>query len=513
MRRVVFFALALIVCLIGSIHADTDTPFLPWFKAPREDRRVEKMGQSFMFPRPVYQNIAAQQSSFWHDAVYEKFGLFLHSMQIVPLYQKSYGSGAQARYFLINHHNTLVVKGDDVRGASPFTDLSDTGRVRDVRAEWIGLPGDFLGTFSLLPEQKQAGVWIEFNQDLKKLLNIEMLSTLWLGFACVFQHVENNLNVGQTRISTEPPTFPKTTIEAFNRTTMCYGKIPPGNRKKNAFAELFFKLGSNFMARDGFQIGAYSILMFPTYGHQNPEFMFDPMIGHNRFFGLGTGVNFQLPLNRDIECQLISLFFNIENLFYLRNFQKRSFDLRLKPWSRYMLLNGQDGQKNIPAINILTRKAKVQPFNFMDMSIGFRFQKSSVEFEIGYNLWAHGDEQLTLKKPFPKDKYGIAAAPGIVLPGTNIGATASKSTIQIQAEPDRDIFGELVFIPITERDLDMLSAAARACVAHRAHIAFGYVYDQESVAFYGGFGGFIEIPQRNTGLSNGGAWAKLGATL
>jgi hypothetical protein len=472
------------------LYSNTDVPIgSPLFKVPPRDRRLKLDSQSFMFTRPIYQNIAAQMAGDWVDLEYEKIGCLGFSAQVIPLYQHSIHSKDPAQYFLLNQKTSLVFKGD----GTPDPEL------RDVRAEWFGLPNDFVGTFSVMPKQKQFGVWFEFNKDLATFSCNEYFKSLWVAIAFPFQSVENNLQPGELLVSGRATTFPHDIIEALNQTTYRYAKIRDHKKRKSALAELYFKLGTTFMNRDGFIIGLYSMLVMPTYGHQDPEYTFNPFLGHNRHFGFGTGVNFQLPLNSDIHCRLISLFFNIENLYFLRNYQKRTLDLCFKPWSRYLLFNKIDGTTNIPGVNVLTRKVKVNPFNFVDLTAGFRLQTGWVEAEIGYDLWAHGDEQIKLKKPFPKDMYGIA--------GNAAGTTASKSTIEKLAPDDAD------FVAITEFDINRLTGSARAATVHRAHLAFGATHDQCSFILSWNLGGFIEIPQEDTALKNWGVWGKVAGTF
>jgi hypothetical protein len=476
----------------------------PLYTAIPSERKLGKTSQSFMFTRPVFRNIAAQTSSFWHDAVYDKPGCFGSSFQIIPLYQHSITSSKIGRYFLLNHKDTIVIKGD----ATPPNPTNPN--TRDVRAEWLNLPNDFIGTLSVSPKQRQYGIWMEFNQDIKKFICYDFLESIWIGFAIPFQYVENTMQPRQRLISGTSATFPHDIIEAFNQSTQRYGKISDKKLKRQSIAQVQLKLGTTFMNRDGFQLGMSSCAIFPTYGHQNPEFMFDPFLGHNRHFGFGAMVNMQLPLNDDVECKLISFFFNIENLYFFGNDQRRTLDIRFKQWSRYVLLNKNDGQKNIPGVNVLTRKVRVKPYNMVDLDAGIRAQIGAIEGEIGYNLWAHGDEKVHLKKPF-QPKYGIAGD-GTVVPGTNIGATASKSTIAQQSDNDTEN-GKEIFVPIKEYDLDLRSGAARAAVVHRAHVAIGFVHDEDTMAWFFGIGGFGEVPHYNTALKNWGIWAKAGGTF
>lgn len=486
--------LALSIISIVPVHAEN-----PLFFSCDRDTRIEKTSQSFMFTRPVYSNISARNSNFWHDFVYEKEGCLAGSLQAVALYQQSMAKRSAARYFLINHKSTLLVKGD---AAPTFLD-------RDIRAEWLNLPSDFIGTFSVSPQQRQAGIWFEYNQNLVTFCDCPFLDALWVDIAVPFQWVENDIRISQTGIQ-NPGVSPHGIIEALNQQLWHFGKIG-GKRSKTSIAEIHISIGTTFMDHDGFQIGAYSGVVIPTGRTQNPEFIFNPFIGHNNNWGFITGANFQFPLMCDCNCRYVSLYFDIENLFFLRNFQLRSLDLRFKPWSRYLILNTNDGLTNIPAINVLTQRVKVQSFNFVDLSAGFRFQSGMIEGEIGYNLWAHGDEEIRLRREFAP-RWGIAGD-GALVPGTYVSATASKSTIATLAPNDLDSNNHPTFVPIKESDLDLNSGAARATVAHRGHFAVGIRFGQETIQGLVGIGGFFEIPQENTGMKNWGVWFKIGASV
>ncbi len=452
---------------------------------PIED---EKTSQSFIFPRPVYHNLMAQLSTGWVDLIYEKDHCFLGSIEAVGIYQQSSSMDKLKRYFLINEREALVIKGD----------LAPQPTLRDVRAEWVGLPSNFVGTLQINPKQQQGSLWFEYNQDVKKFINNKFLDSLWVAISMPVQFVENDLGLTQTNVQNPGPNN-FDIIAAFNQGLWHFGKLNPKKKHRAGVAEINVKLGATFMARDGFQIGYYSSIFVPLTGGQNPEFLFDPFLGNNRHFGFSAGVHFQLPLNDDTDCKLIAFFFDIENLYLIRSGQRRTLDLMDKPWSRFLLFNNINGDSNIPGVNVLTRKVTVRPFNMADLSTGLRFNLGAFDLEIAYNLWVHPSEKLVLEdREFP-EIFGIA--------GTLPFTTASKSTISFQAPND------FVFIPITQFDLDLLSGCARSAVVHRPSIAAGAIIDRDCYTIIFGFGAFIEFPQQNTALNNAGVWGKIGASF
>jgi hypothetical protein len=456
--------------------------------------------RTFMYTRPIYRNLGMEQS-IWHNMIFDcAYSPDLPvAFQVIGMGQGSLRYNKASRYFLFNDLELLTVKGDAVINNNPF--------MRDVRAEWLGLPSDFSGSITVSPKQWQAAVMIEGKYSLRCLTDNPLFNTLWIGFSMPYQIVQNELKVHDAN----PPDTPAngTLAYAFNNPMLQYARLGVKDRK-HTVAEIEFKLGSNMLDRDGFQIGMYSLALLATGRAQNPTYTFAPYIGNNGRFGFGTGVTFQLPLNDCVDEYEVSFVANIENIFFFSKTERRTVDLEFKPWSRYLLLVNRDGRINIPAANVLTVPVKVHPFNMVDLEVALRWEGracSGLEFEMAYNLFARGREKVTLRHCFPDD-YGIAGVG--FLPGTTIPATASQSDIQQQAANDTDIFGNLVFVPITQNDLELNSAAARGSINHRVHLAAGYLLSEESVNALIGIGGYIEIPQYNTALKVAGGWLKLG---
>ncbi len=453
--------------------------------------------RSFMWTRPVYRNLGVQKP-LWQDFVFNccQTG----ALQVAPIYQQSFKSRDLSRYFLFNNQLHLLVKGDDVT-ANPYS--------RDVRAEWLGLPSDFTGSFSLHPRQKQFGLWIEGMLPLGALFENEFFDCFWVGLAIPYQVIENDINPSETPPINPSPTFPRNIVEALSNPAYLFGKFN-GKMTRKSFAEIDLKFGTNLLNRDYFQIGMYSMLVVPLQGSARQEFVFSPYIGNNGHFGYGTGVTFKLPLVCDVECQLFSFFAYLENIYFFRNHQKRVFDLIEKPWSRYLLLNSKQGGTNIPAINILTRNVRARCYNMLDLLTGFDWEIGNVEVEVAYGLWARGREQHKLDDCFPEN-FGIA---GQGPTGeTGVPPTASRSDINHQAANDVDFFGNPVFIPIHIQDLDMDSGAARGALCSRFHFTVGYTYSDEVLSGIIGIGGFVEISQYETAISNWGIWGKIGVSF
>jgi len=474
--------------------------------------------KTFMWTRPAFLNMAAEQA-FWHDFIYNKPSKGGNSVQIKSMYQKSLPKKRIKQYFLFGCSGNLLVTGDD----------SSCVEDRNVRAEWLGIPdSQFSGRMTIDPEQRQTGFSFTFHKDISTLSDLSMFQDYWVSVELPIFAVRNSLNLTQYDINFngERNQGPTDLISAFNQKCWHYAKIPNERSNLNAVG-LLFKFGRAFLSQDHFQVVYYSTLNIPFGDGQNPEYLFDAYLGTNRHFGMGAGANFQVLLNQDASRYALCWFLNLEQLFLMRNKQLRTFDLKGKPWSRYMLYNRMDGpaNQNIPGVNILTLKSRVRPYNWVDFSTGWRFMTEHWDLELGYDLWGHGNERVEIRCNFP-EIYGIAGD-GATPEGKAV--SASKSTICHRAENDTTtmtnydsctqsspgnptICQKDLFVPVTLGDIDETSAEAQSAINHKVHIAIGYVDKGTNMDGFFGFGGSLEFPQKNSALHLWNIWFKVGAS-
>lgn len=465
---IAFFAL----CIITKLYADPQEVF----------------GRSFMFTRPAYYHLSMHEH-LWHDIVYNKKGDQLGGFQLTTFFQRSTTQDKIARYFLINGKNNLLVSGD--------LNTQDKD-IRDIRAEWLNLSSNFSGRLSMSPHQQQFGFTLEYNQDLKKWLDVKFLRDWYLGFVVPVVIIDNDLRLKQTTVINKG-TNPADIIEAFKQKEWKFSRIE-GNRTQLGVAEIKIIFGSSYMSENHFQIGYYSTVIIPAGKKQDPKFFFDPVVGNNRHPGIGGAVNFQILLNRDPSEFAFCFFLNLESILLIRNKQLRIFDLREKPWSRFMLFNkkGKAPNQNIPGVNLLTREVVVNPFNIVDFTMGYRLKNETIEFEVGYNVWGHGDERVRLRNPI-KEIFGIA--------GTTSDKTASESNISNREDDDAE------FVRITECDFDANSAQSGSALNHKVHMSGGVKHIGTKMDGFIGVGWFVDLPQKNSALRLWGVWVKLGSTF
>lgn len=454
--------------------------------------KSEKTSQTFMYYRPLSQNAAAV-GQVWNQIVARKDNSNQAAFQIIGLYQQSHNFRTSrfddiGSYFLLNCKNEILVAGDD-------TEFITT---RDVRAEWLNLPSNFSGRLSLAPHQQQAGVILSFNQDLKRYVSWKLFEAWWIDLRMPIYMVKNNLCAQQTTIQ-NPGSAPFNTDIISALSSYKFAAINNRTKHKAGPSELAIAIGTTFLDHDDFVLTYQTAFCIPLTGKQKPDELFNAFLGGNGHVGMRYQFYFEMPLHEKCSEFKALFFLNMEDHYYFKAHEWRTFDLWNKQWSRYMPLRNIRTGEVVQGVDVLTQQVCVKPHNFFDMSAGFKFSHCGVEFEIGYDLWVHPSEQILLgcrccEKVEPLIRsYGIAGANG---------GTANESTITTLAADD------LVPTPLFVNDIQPLSGAGRSGFTNKFHIAAAYRYDGH-IPVSVGLGGFYEKPHTNTALEQWGVWGKI----
>ena len=426
------------------------------------------------------------RQTLWTQIINDQCDHDFGTFQAVGLYQKSLSDSGKsvAGYFLFNCKNSLTVKGDDA---------IDNITQRDVRAEWIGLPSNFEGKFSINPEQKQSGFLLEYSQKLRRFTSHKFFKNIYINLSLPFVWVKNNTNLtGNQEI-----------INAFNQKTWLFSKISNHEQKSHGVAEIRGSIGTTIYNEDDFLVATETIAIIPLKKYKCPDYLLTPIVGTNAKLGFATNLRFDLPLHEYCSSYKAIVFFCIEGQYYLKDKQRRTLDLRHKPWSRYMLYQNQYSGEIVPGVNILSPWVIVNPYCFVEIDTGLRFEIKGFNFELGYNFWSNGREKIELeanccqKTDFVFQNYGISGN----LPLTS----ASNSTINNQAPKDSS------FVTLMPTDLDFQSGGTRGAEVNKFYAFWGYKTETcKPVSFFSGIGGSIEVPDSNTAFKQVTCWFKLG---
>lgn len=504
---------------------------------------------SFMFVRPVFDSVGIQQSS-WHDIVFRKqeHGF---ALQVYPIYEQSYPNLNNSGYFLFYHKNELSIEAGTTStfttAGQPAVTTPKEGQMyvssfnRDILGQWLGVTADTLpiGTnanFRLNPTQRQACVMVEVSQDLHKFSNHALFKNWFLNFAMPLVWMENDLGITGNTVA----------LQAMDNPLFNFVRMTSGQMTSVRVAQASITLGTRYMGEPDTHVIATTGVIIPLVEQDTNRSLFQPVQSFNSHFGLDTNVFFQFPVceKHPNANSKILFFFDLHNNFLARNHQLRTYDIRSKPFSRYMQLYDSKTNQLIQGMNALTLRSRVEPFMITNLATGFRLKYKDSFGEIGYELWAHGAERVTPEhKPeyhedvfgvWQDDRYGIAFigtdgqlakidAMGAVvpLPVGEIGQTASKSTINFVGAPD----GKVVCCPdpaptflqqnvyLKINDLDRLSPATQPAITHRGYASVGFGGKGTKRDCFANFGLFIEAAQNNAALCFWGGWFKAGMTF
>lgn len=463
-----------------------------------------RYSETFLFVRPVYQNLFAYEA-FWQDLTYYKGKEPTGSVQMLALYQHSFNTNKPInQYFLMEGKDELTVKGDNV---SKFN--------RDIRAEWLQLPSDFNGSFTLNPENEQFGTLFVIRKDIKHWSCWDLFDNVWIGAYLPIVYSQNKLNLCQSYVE-EANTSPHNILEALRAPNFIYNKMI-NQTDTFGFTELRAMLGARFVTKNSLELYTRSGISFPLGNKYTGCDFFQAIRGFNQHAGFFSALSSQFRINCNDNTKAW-FFADFSNIFLFPNTQYRTFDLRNKPYSRYLLMTKNTGETNIPGVNLLTFKVKVKPHNYAQIASGFKIQKGNLQGSLGFGIWAHGNEKIDTGQGFPetsafaKEDFGISAAPGQVTP-QGLPATADKSTIRIQAETDKDKNGNNTFVPIVWQDIDPLSAVTRATFTTSVDFSIGWIHEGPKIGGFLGIGGSMELPQNNAALANWSLWFKVGGSI
>ncbi|NBQ17467.1 hypothetical protein EBU24_04055 [bacterium] len=469
-------SISLLVNSIALLKADT----------PLYSGLTQISGQTFLFTRPVFQNIAAR-TTLWHDAGFDESKNT--GFRATASFATSSSSLLLKRYFLMQDHDAIIV--------------SNSSANRDIRPEWLGLPTNFGGTLSVQPEQSQGCFELHARQSLKDLLDISFLKSMYVAASLPLVIVKNNLNFTQTNItnaaaSTNPV---YDIITAFANPAFNYHKIRTASETLVRPGELRLELGKTFISNERALLVSYSGFSLPLYRAQKNTHLFEAQPGNNGHLAFLWGAHLQVPITGKENPTSCTFFLDLENTWLIRNHQYRTFDLKNKEWSRYLLFRqlNQVTDQTVSGINILTQKVRVSPYNIVDFSMGLRLDVKKVMAEVGFGIWAHGGERVKLISPW-KEIYGIA--------GTAINTSASLSTIRDQAANDA------TFTPVYQSDINFKSGSAVPTVNYRVHTSIGtHIRGKEADGFLG-IGAFFEVPHNPTkSFEQWGLWLTLGGAF
>jgi len=338
---------------------------------------------------------------------------------------------------------------------------------KDILADYFGLPADFKSRVSFKPTITNFFIdcgWIINLDWIHKGMKLQLLApfvhTRWDLKLCekVLQkgelfHPAGYMSGGNQRI--ERNKLVKDVKTAFQgnctfgdmQDPLEFGKIC-GKQTETGIAQLRSQLYWIVTEDESYRLNASVFVSAPTGNRPNAEYLFEPVVGAHHHWQLGIGLHGawdiwskKLPVENSQsdyrinkiekvvdpmgdQCRLV-FDLNLSHMFRCR--QRRSFDFKNKPGSRYALLMNMatpprddilrvpedvapDNQYTghlFPAINKTTLKADVSVALQADLLFALSYTHNSWTFDIGYNFWGRTKEKIKCVEAFPSNKFAL----------------------------------------------------------------------------------------------------------
>lgn len=305
--------------------------------------------------------------------------------------------------------------------------------------------------------------------------------------------------------------------------------------KKTGLADIEFKVGYEWLQHEPAHMESYLGIVIPTGNRNEGVYVFEPIVGRGKYFGVMFGSSLGLEIwnsqagDKTIRFELA----NHTELLFQRD-QVRSFDLKHRPWSRYLPVYISEEQAteastltpaahaqnfSTPGINVFTREVKVTPGLVHDVNSAFVFSCRRFQAEVGYNFLARRGENVELKCPFGTD---IALKHFLGAGQTNPIRTISGNPYYEQRVENMANNLELIPVPlakyetvvITENDIDLNTAATPAILTNTLYGTLGFDLKDREYPLFGNVGGSYTFSKSNDAAPRRWVlWAKTGLSF
>lgn len=486
-------------------------------------------GKTFFTNRPLYQTARPEYvSGFLNDKMVAAADGIGGAFEAVLFGGKATNTRNLASYFMPNCKTLLHVSETSGTGV----DLLATNFGIHTVNGTSGVGAPFVSNICFNARASEFGLGLHYLQGF--CFNDDRSKFWYVDISTPITHVNSELLLTESVVTTgggvdafaSTSTSVANMTQAFRQAAWCFGKIDScASHGLTRLADIEAKLGYQWVYSDAAQMASYFGIVIPTGNKAKSEYLFEPIVGNGKhwgvMFGSQGGFNVWNSCNDKYHLQF-SFYTNAEYLF--QNKQMRSFDLKGKPWSRYLAVYADEAaataaaalpanvQANLtPGINVFTQHVKVQPrFQYNLTTMWTLSSDCGFLGELGYNLYAREKECV---------KLDCSWATGPAIPAiANQGNT----------NPVRNITGndilntEVTSIPleayteslILASDLDLDSAAHPAILSNTVYGSLGYQWADMCNPLHMNIGGSYEWAGKDFAVMNRWTlWGKFGVSF
>lgn len=460
-----------------------------------------------------------------------------------------------ARYFLPNGKSSLLVSEDNAQSAQNFT--------RDMNAVFAGvltIPIDNLNAsdfqanldhityeskLDFCPKSSFIGLGLTWQQ--------RFYHKWWFEAAAPIMRVENTMGLRETIYNhgAEQADFLYNTaaegLSDASRTSdkpwaRNYGAIECKKCRKTGVSFVELRVGKDAVCHEACQHDWFLGITIPAGDKPCARYLFEPMIGNNKHVGFFAGGDSHFQLMHDERDHTFNVSGSFIARYLLPNTQLRSFDLRDKPWSRYMLVvNNRDQLPGpnlsaanfraglghfAPLINYSTTCVQVHPHYNVEFNSALWYQAGGFKAEIGYDFYARKGETVHPNAGWAGG-MGIEAIQNWMDTGgvinTNPNTRSFANIKSLVWGDDRTDFIDMTwdatagttakYVPITIDSFDIHSAETPAYMTQTFWGALSYAWDDAKYPVFCSAGASYEFSRSYVFLNRWLAWLRLGVSI
>ena len=466
--------------------------------------------KTFLAPRAIGTNLPMELTT-WHELAYQKLdkkaghSIFSH-LAMTPFYQGSDNKDDVGEYFGIgNDKNNFVVGAAGATG----TEVVGTNLIHDYG---LSVPA-LAGTVTFNPSQEIWGARFDYFQSFG-----HPCAGLFFKASMPVVYVKNNVDInvddsqsikvggkefslrdffaGKVVVADDPNSLQKPLTKA---------KIA-GDQSKFGVADINLALGYKIHQTKKDFIFLSAQIIIPTGPRPNGEYLFQPVLGDGKHFGLGARLDGAVQLWKNKHAA-IRVLLDADYRYLFESTEKRmpgvkdftpsdpASDGSNSNLSQYYMAGtiGQVDQPLLPAANILTQGVKVKPGSQFDLLADLSFKSGGFIIDLGYNFFYKDEEDCWMKGHWKDDVYALAS---------NAYSTAT-------------IFGDAdILTPLNKENLDVEAVKTPSQVTNKVFAGLGYQFNySKSVPGLVGIGGSYEFASDNSALENYSVWLKLGISF
>jgi len=315
---------------------------------------------------------------------------------------------------------------------------------------------------------------------------------------------------------------------AAKQVALCKAKIHNGN-SETGVADIDFILGYNFLYKPTRHLNINVAVTIPTGNSPTGEYLFEAISGNGGHWAIGFGLDsaFQLWQDEDNSLDFVCAF-NYRYLFSDTQMRTLGFcwpnatdfgtSAGKKAYYGHWLLGAKLGDTfATPMANFLTRNVKVTPGSHFEGIAQLAFNYEDWTFDLGYNLFAKEQEDVSLKGNPCCDPCGTTCSTSSCTDGWDDStygiADEAWNTSTAFAPSNNDTIHEGANNTIDREHLSLADCTTPSVVTHKVYGGIGYAFNKWDYPLMLGVFGSYEFATDNDCMEQWAVGGKIGITF